>query len=65
MKSSLTFDNAYAFFIKRKFARWNYYNQNSLSTTCQIEFINRNKFAKAILNKNLQAFVIHFSPMVV
>lgn len=33
----------------------------ALSTISEIKFINKMKFAKTILNKNLETFVVHIS----
>ena len=55
----LTFSNLNIKFSKKKLT-WRFYTAaKALPITKPIEFIDKKKFAKATLNENIEAFVMH------
>ena len=59
----LTFSNADVQYAEKKLI-WRIYTiKEALSTIRQIEIINRKKFAKAALDENVEAFVVHISSL--
>lgn len=60
----LAFSNADVEFTKRgKFIWRSYTNAKALSTTNRVEFIDKKKFAKVALDKNLKTFIIYVSAL--
>ena len=57
----LTLSNANIQFAKKKLTLRSYTIKKALPTTQKIELINKKKFAKAALNKNIEVFVVHMS----
>ena len=57
----LTFNNADIQFAKKDLTWKTYATKNALPTTRQVELIGKNEFAKAVLNENIEAFVIYVS----
>ena len=57
----LTLSNADIQFAEKELTRRSYTTKEALPTTCWVDFINRKEFAKAALNENDKAFVIHIA----
>ena len=55
----LTFSNANVQFADKEFIWISYTTKKTLSTTCWIEFINKKKFAKVVLDENVKVFVVN------
>lgn len=60
---SIIFNNVDIKFAKKKLIYRTYTNENTLTTTCSIKFINKKKFAKMALDENIKTFVIHISSL--
>ena len=59
----LTFSNANIQFAKKKLTWKSYIIAKALSTIKRIELINKKKFAKAALDKNVEVFVMHITSL--
>ena len=59
----LTFSNANIKFAEKELTWKTYTTKGALSTTCQFKIIDRKKFAKAALDENVKAFVVHISSL--
>ena len=59
----LILSNANIQFAEKKLAWRTYTTEKALPTTHQVEIINQKEFAKAALNENLEAFVVHVSSL--
>ena len=59
----LTFSNADVQFAEKKLTCRTYTTKEALLTTRRIEIIDQKKFAKAALNENVEAFVVHISSL--
>ena len=59
----LIFSNADIQFIKKKLTWRTYTTKKALSTTCRVKFINWKKFGKAVLDENIEAFMVHVSSL--
>ena len=59
----LTLSNADIQFVERELICRFYTAKNALLTTQRVELINKKKFAKVALNKNIEAFVVHVSSL--
>lgn len=57
--SYYTFSNADISFLKKEIAQKNYTTCKVLRTIKKIELIDKKEFAKAALDKNFKAFVVH------
>ena len=55
----LTFSNANIQFAEKELTWRTYTTKDTLSITCQIEIINKKEFAKAALDENVKAFIVH------
>lgn len=64
----LTFSNFDIKFADKKPNWRTYIPEKALPTTPRVEIINKKKFAKAVLNENVEAFVVHvasFTAMII
>ena len=59
----LTFSNADVEFAEKKLTWRTYTIKEALLTTRQVEIINQEEFAKAVLNENIEAFMVHISSL--
>ena len=59
----LTFRNTDIQFAETKFILGIYTTKKVLLTTCQVELIDRKEIAKAALDKNIKAFMVHVSSL--
>ena len=59
----LTFSNVDIQFAEKKLTQSTYTTKKALPTTCQVEIINQKKLAKAALDENAEAFVVHVSSL--
>ena len=59
----ITFSNTDVQFAKTKLTRRIYITKKALPTICWVELINSKKFAKAVLIKNINIFVVHISSL--
>ena len=59
----LTFNNANVQFAKKELTWRIYTTKKSLSIIRQVELIDQKEFAKAILDENIEAFVVHVSSL--
>ena len=57
----LTFSNANVKFAEKEFIWRTYTTEKALPTIRQVKIIDQKKFAKATLNENIEAFVLHLS----
>ena len=57
----LTFSNTDVLFSDRKLTWRSYTTAKPLPITKQVELINKKEFAKAALDKNVEAFVLHMT----
>ena len=57
----LIFNNADVQFAEKKLTWRTYTTKKAFPTTRQVKIINQKKFAKAALDKNIEAFVVHVS----
>ena len=59
----LTFSNAKIQFAEKELT-WRFYTtEKALSTTQKVELINKKEFAKAVLDQNIEAFVVYMSSL--
>ena len=56
---SLTFSNTDVQFIDKELTWRSYIIEKALSTTRQVELINKKEFAKTVLDGNAEAFIMH------
>ena len=59
----LTFSNANIQFAKKKLTSRTYIIKNALLIIYWVEFIDKKKFAKTALDKNIEAFVVHVASL--
>ena len=59
----LTFSNVDVKFAEKKLTWKIYTTKKTLSTTCRVKLINQNTFARAVLDENIEAFVIYVSSL--
>ena len=60
----INFSNANIQFADKEFI-WNFYTiEKALSTTCQIKLVNKKEFVKAVLNENVETFVIYVALLI-
>ena len=59
----LTFSNAYIQFAEKKLTLTIYTTKEALSNICWIKLIYKNEFAKAALDENVIAFMVHISSL--
>ena len=59
----LTFNNVDVQFAKKKLTWRTYTTKEALSTTRQVKIIDQKEFAKAALDGNVEAFVVHVSSL--
>ena len=57
----LTLSNADVQFAEKKLTWRTYTTKKAFSTTCWVKIIDQKKFAKAVLDENFKAFVVHVS----
>ena len=57
----LTFSNANIQFAKKKFLQKTYIVAEALPTIFWVKFIDKKKFAKTVLNKNVETFIVHMT----
>lgn len=57
----LIFHNINIQLVQRKLTKRSYTIKKVLSTSSQVEFINKQTFIKIVLNENVKAFIIHMS----
>ena len=55
----LIFNNANIQFAKKKLTWRSYTTEEALPITCQVELIDKKKFAKAALDENVKAFMVY------
>ena len=59
----LTLSNADIQFAKKELTWRTYTTEYPLSTICQVELINKKKFAKVVLDENVEAFVVYIASL--
>ena len=59
----LILSNADIQFVKKILTWRTYATENALSTTRRVEFIGKKRFAKAALDENIEAFILHMSSL--
>ena len=59
----LTFSNTDVQFAEKELTWRTYTTEKALPITRQVEIINQKKFAKAVLDENVEAFVVHVSSL--
>ena len=59
----LTLSNADVQFAEKELTWRTYTTEKALPTTSQVEIIDKKEFAKAALNENVEAFVVHVSSL--
>ena len=59
----LILSNADVQFAKKKLTWRTYITKETLPTTCWVKLIDQKKFAKAALDENIEAFVVHISSL--
>ena len=55
----LTFSNADIQFVEKKLIWRSYTTKEALPITCWVELIDKKELAKAVLDENVKAFVVH------
>ena len=58
-----TFSNSDIQFTKKKLIWRTYTTKEALPTTCRVKLIDQKEFAKAALDENIKAFIVHISSM--
>ena len=61
--SFFTLGNADIQFAKKELIWRTYITEEALSTICRVKIIDQKEFAKVALDKNVEAFVVHFSSL--
>lgn len=62
--SFFSLSNAEVEFAKLEKLTWRSYNiAEALSTTSQVELIDKREFAKAVLDKNFETFIVHIAAL--
>ena len=59
----LSFSNGDVQFAEKKLTWRTYTTEKALPTTCRVEIIDQKKFAKAVLDENVEAFIVYVSSL--